>query len=44
MDELWWIRFPRYSCPLEGQFKKPLLLVFIDGSREACCSLVYLRW
>jgi hypothetical protein len=29
---------------MEGQFKKPLLLVFGDGSREACCSLVYLRW
>jgi hypothetical protein len=29
---------------LEGQFKKPMLLVFGDGSREACCTLVYLRW
>ncbi len=30
--------------PLEGQFKNPMLLVFGDGSREACCTLVYLRW
>ncbi len=44
MDELQKMRFPRCVCPLEGQFKKPLLLVFRDGSREACCSLVYLRW
>jgi hypothetical protein len=29
---------------LEGQFKKPLLLVFGDWWREACCSLIYLRW
>jgi hypothetical protein len=44
LNELRKIRFPRCVCPLEGQFKKPLLLVFGDGSREACCSLVYLRW
>jgi hypothetical protein len=30
--------------PLEGQFKNPMLLVFGDGSREACCTLAYLRW
>jgi hypothetical protein len=30
--------------PLEGQFKEPLLMVFGDGSQEACCSLIYLRW
>jgi hypothetical protein len=29
--------------PLEGQFARPML-VFGDGSREACCTLVYLRW
>ncbi len=28
MNELQKIRFPRCVCPLEGQFKKPLLLVF----------------
>jgi hypothetical protein len=44
MDELWKIRFPRCVCPLEGQFRKPLLLVFGDGSQGACCSLIYLRW
>jgi hypothetical protein len=44
MDELRKIRFPRCVCPLEGQFKKSLLLVCGDGSREACCSLVYPRW
>jgi hypothetical protein len=38
------IRFPRCVQPLEGQFRRPLLLVFGDGSREACCTLVYLRW
>jgi hypothetical protein len=29
---------------LEGQFMNPVLMVFGDGSREACCTLVYLRW
>jgi hypothetical protein len=29
---------------LEGQFKNPMLLVFGDGSKEACCTLAYLRW
>jgi hypothetical protein len=43
-DELRKIRFPRCVFPLEGQFKKPLVLVFGDRLREACCSLVYLRW
>jgi hypothetical protein len=38
IDEHRRIRFPRCVCPLEGQFKKPLLLVFGDGSREVCCS------
>jgi hypothetical protein len=36
------IRFPRCVQPLEGQFRRPL--VFGDRSREACCTLVYLRW
>jgi hypothetical protein len=44
LNELGRIRFPRCMQPLEGQFKKPLLLVFGDESREACCSLIYLRW
>jgi hypothetical protein len=44
MDELRKIRFPRCVIPLEGQFRKPFLLVFGDGSWESCCSLVYLRW
>ncbi len=44
LNELRKIRFPRCMQPLEGQFKKPMLLVFGDGSREACCTLVYLRW
>jgi hypothetical protein len=30
--------------PLEGQFRNLMLLVFGDGSREACCTLAYLRW
>jgi hypothetical protein len=30
--------------PLEGQFARPILIVFGDGSWEACCTLVYLRW
>jgi hypothetical protein len=38
------IRFPRCVQPLEGQFKNPMLLVFGDGSREACCTLAYLCW
>ncbi len=42
-DEIWKIRFPRCVFPLEGHFKKPLLLLFGDRLREACCSLVYLR-
>jgi hypothetical protein len=33
LNELRKIRFPRCMQPLEGQFKKPLLLVFGDGSR-----------
>jgi hypothetical protein len=37
LGELWKIRFPKCMQPLEGQFKKPLLLVFRDRSREACC-------
>ncbi len=24
--------------------RKPILVVFGEGSREVCCSLVYLRW
>jgi hypothetical protein len=42
--ELRKIRFPRCVLPLEGQFKKPFLLVFRDGSQVACCLLVYLQW
>jgi hypothetical protein len=44
LNELRKIRFPRRVQPLEGQFKRPLLLVFRDGSPEACCTLIYLRW
>ncbi len=44
LNDLCEIRFPRCVQPLEGQFWKPLIMVFGDGSREACCTLVYLRW
>jgi hypothetical protein len=44
LKELREIRFPRCVQPLEGQFARPMLVVFGDGSREACCTLVYLRW
>ncbi len=44
LKELREIRSPRCMQPLEGQFKNPMLLIFGDGSREACCTLVYLRW
>ncbi len=44
LKELREIRFPRCVQPREGQFRRPMLLVFGDGSREACCTLVYLRW
>jgi hypothetical protein len=44
LKELREIRFPRCVHPLEGQFKNPMLLVFGDGSRKACCTLAYLRW
>jgi hypothetical protein len=44
LKELREIRFPRCVQPLEGQFKNPMLLVFGDGSREACCTIAYLRW
>jgi hypothetical protein len=44
MKELREIRFPRCVQPLEGPFARPMLMVFGDGSREACCTLVYLRW
>jgi hypothetical protein len=38
MDELRKIKFPRCVSPLEGQFRKPLLLVFRDGfGRHAAC-------
>ncbi len=43
LNELRKIRFPRCVQPLEGQFVRPILMVFGDGSREACCTLVYLR-
>jgi hypothetical protein len=42
MDKLRKTRFCRCVIPLEGQFKIPILMMFGDGSREACCSLVYL--
>jgi hypothetical protein len=38
------LREIRCVQPLEGQFKNPMLLVFGDGSRVACCTLAYLRW
>jgi hypothetical protein len=44
MDELRGIRFPRCVVPKEGQFRKPLLMVFGYGSREACCLLVSFIW
>jgi hypothetical protein len=44
LKELREIRFPRCVQPLEGQFTRPMLMVFGDGSREDCCTLVYLRW
>jgi hypothetical protein len=44
LKELREIRFPRCVQPLEGQFRNPMLLVFGDGSREACCTLAYLHW
>jgi hypothetical protein len=44
LKELREIRFPRCIQPLQGQFKNPMLLVFGDGSREACCTSAYLRW
>jgi hypothetical protein len=44
LKELREIRFPRCVQPLEGQFRIPMLMVFGDGSREACCTLVYLCW
>jgi hypothetical protein len=44
LKELREIRFPRCVQPLEGQFRRPMLLVFGVGSREACCTLAYLRW
>jgi hypothetical protein len=40
LNKLRKIRFPWHVQPLEGQFKRPLLLVFGDGSREACCTLI----
>jgi hypothetical protein len=44
MDKLRNIRFPKCVMALEGQFKKPLLMVLGDSSREVWCSLVYLQW
>ncbi len=44
LSDLRKIRFSRCVQLLEGQFKRPMLMVFGDGSREACCTLVYLRW
>ncbi len=37
MDELRMVKSPRNLISKEGQFKE-------DESREASCSLVYLRW
>ncbi len=44
LNELRLIRFTRCVPPLEGQFTRPLLMVFGDGSRKVYCTLVYLRW
>jgi hypothetical protein len=44
MDELKKVRFTRCMILLEGQFKKPFLMVFGEGSQEAYCSLIYLLW
>jgi hypothetical protein len=44
MNRIRKIRSPRSITLKEGQFKRPILMVFGNGSREACCSLVYLRW
>ncbi len=43
MDKLQKIRFPMSIVPKEGQLRKTLLMVFEDGSHEACRSLIYLR-
>ncbi len=37
-------KVPEMRATIGGQFRKPLLMVFGDRSREACCTLVYLRW
>ncbi len=38
------IKFPRPVVPLKWQLKEPILMIFGDGSREACFSLVDIRW
>jgi hypothetical protein len=43
LDELRKIKFPRSIMPLGEKFKEPILIVFRDGSREACSSLVYIK-
>jgi hypothetical protein len=37
-------KVPQVHGSKEGQFRKPLLMVFGDGSLEACCLLVHLSW
>jgi len=47
LKELREIKFPRTFRPEVslGQVKeKPMLMLFGDGSREACCALAYVRW
>jgi hypothetical protein len=44
IDKLRKIRFLRSINPKEDQFRKPFLMAFGEGSQEACCSLVHLRW
>jgi hypothetical protein len=40
LKELREMRFPRCMQPLEGQFERPMLMVFGDRLREVCCTLV----
>jgi hypothetical protein len=40
LKELREMRFPRCMQPLEGQFARPMLMVFGDRLREVCCTLV----
>jgi len=38
------VKFPRSVKPLEPVVGEPMLLVFGDGSLQASCALVYIRW